>query len=321
MLVAAAFTFSANAAEPTFFGNLNVGIANQKNMSEYNNDTFVNTNYSYLGITDKRRINSMPGFNSGRYMVEVAANFEDEDNPIKLRRAFVELGSEYLSMTVGKTLSVQQEALMNPLDVFKSSRMLAMEDGLYMTETTTKDTIKLRTKVNDYYLTGSMSFSNEDDYNPVEIDVGDGFMVDDGSTENTKTIKSYAIALGGRNESVKYAISHWMKTANDGKENSFWGINLGYTTKMFGINGTYIIPESNNQKKMMDVAFVSKFTENVNLKAKYSTVDEHWKSFGVGFESNINRDTATYIEFQRKAYKSDMIDSESLLAVGVNYKF
>jgi hypothetical protein len=295
---------SANMAyaEPTWYGNLNLNANYQENFDPTIDDAYLDSNYSYLGLAGQEKTTGGSTFvNRIKYRVEFKLDINDEDNPLQLHQAVGAMDTVYGDLLMGHQTSIQSDILLKPMDVFKASRVVALEESAYVEEVT-KNTIRLDTSFLGMHLSVSASMDNPD--------------------PESETIDTYSVGLITKTANSQYGVVYWED--NDWENATtvgYRGVNASYNSGMWGVSASYVNPTINEMPDTSDFSFVLKMADGMRAKAKFGTLEGEWQSSGVGVESSLTKRSKWYLEYQRKDFDDKELSNQSLYSFGVDYKF
>lgn len=294
--------FSSQAiADPSWYGNLNLNTNVQENYNPLIDEVYMDSNYSYIGIRGDEKVNEYSGLiKSLKYKIEFDLEINDEDRPIKLYQAVTGLETNYGNILIGHQKPIQSDLLFKPMNIFNASRVIALEETGYVNEVI-KNTVRFDTRLFGFYVGASISMDN--------------------SSPESRAIDSQSVGLAMRKQNYQYGVAYWKdNNFNNNEGVSYLGVNFNYKFKLFGVSGSVVKPTDADLPQTTDIAVAMNATSSWDTKIKYGNVEDEWKSYGIGFETNLNKKIKTYIEYQQKNFDNSDLEDKSLFSVGVNYK-
>lgn len=291
-------------AEPVWYGNMNLNMNIQENFKQDENisDTYMDSNYSYLGIAGQEKVKE-PGslVKTLKYRVEYELDINNKEQSLVLNQAVGAIEMVAGTILIGHQNPIQRDILLKPMDVFNASRIIALEEGGYVDDVI-DNTIRLDTKFLGMYLGVSASMNNPD--------------------PESDDIDSFAIGLASKSKSYQYGIVYWED--NDWSEATrvgYWGANASYNYGIWALSVSLVQPTVKAMPESSDVAIVMKMSNDMSAKTKYGKLNDEWDSYGVGIEGKLTKASKWYIEYQEKDFADKTIDGQKLTSIGINYKF
>lgn len=288
-------------SEPTWYGNVNININQQDNYDPLIDELYMDSNYSYLGIVGQENIKGYDNvIKKIKYKVEFDLEINDQEKPIKLNQALVGFDTLLGNVLIGHQKTIQNDVLLEPMNVFNASRIIALEETEYVSDII-NNTIRLDSKIMGMYIGASISMDNSD--------------------PESESIDSIAFGIVSKGSDYQYGLTYWEdKNWNNSEGVGYWGGNISYNYNITAISASLVKPSNSKLPKTEDIAFALKFTNNMDAKIKYGNVENNWISYGFGLESKFNDNSKWYLEYQKKDFEDNNLNNQSLLSLGLNYK-
>lgn len=291
-------------AEPVWYGNMNLNMNLQDKFNSDPNisDTYMDSNYSYLGIAGQEKVKTMNSkIKNLKYKLEYELDINNKEESLVLNQAVGAIETLAGTLLIGHQNPIQRDILLKPMDVFNASRVIALEEGGYV-EDVIDNTIRLDTNFMGMYLGVSASMNNPD--------------------PDSEDIDSYSIGLATKNKSSQYGIVYWEDNNwSEATRVGYWGANASYNYSIWAISVSVVKPIAKEMPESSDIAIVMKMGDSMSTKTKYGTLNSQWDSYGFGIEGKITKVSKWYAEYQKKEFKDNNLDDKTLTSIGINYKF
>lgn len=289
-------------ADVEWYGNLNLNLNSQEKYDPLVDDLYMDSNYSYLGISGQEKVKDRQSpVKRLKYKIEYELDINNKKESLILYQAVGAMDMKIGTLLVGHQDSIQRNILLDPMDVFNASRIIAHEETGYVNDVI-DNTIRLDTKFLGVYLGMSASMNNSD--------------------PESEDIDSYSVGVLMKNKASQYGVVYWEDNDWSGAERvGYWGLNASFSYGIWAASASFVKPTEEEMADSADVALVLKMADGLSAKSKYGNLDGEWSSYGFGIESKLTKESKWYLEYQKKDFVEDNLDDQSLASLGINYKF